>query len=92
MIEKSIQHQTQDSLQRNELLYMYQYDFRANHFKEICLSWLADMILNGAENGKHTGMILINLQKVFGALYHEIFLGKIKCIGFTEKIIKFSKY
>ena len=23
------------------------------------------MILNDAENGKHTGMILINLQKIF---------------------------
>ena len=24
-----------------------------------------DMILNGAENGKHTGMVLIDLQKAF---------------------------
>ena len=46
------------------------------------------MILNGAENGKHTGMILINLQKVFDALDHKILLNKIKCIGFSDKTIK----
>ena len=30
------------------------------------------MILNGAENEKHTGMILINLQKAFDTLDHAI--------------------
>ena len=46
------------------------------------------MILNGAENGKHTDMILINLQKAFDTLYNKILFDKMKCIGFSDKIIK----
>ena len=30
------------------------------------------MILNGAENGKHISMILINLHKTFDTLDHKI--------------------
>ena len=33
---------------------------------------LTDMILNGAWNGKHAGMILINLQKAFDTLNHTL--------------------
>ena len=88
VIGKSIHDQTQDHLQRNELLYSYQSGFRANHSTDTCLSQLTDMILNGAENGKHTGIILIDIQKVFDTLDHKILLQKIKCIGFLDKTIK----
>ena len=67
MIEKSIHDQTQDYIQRNEFN-----GFRANHSTDTCLSRLTDMILNGAKNGKYTGMILIDLQKAFDALDHKI--------------------
>ena len=46
------------------------------------------MILNGAENRKHTGMVLIDLQKTFNNLDHKILLEKIKCIEFSYKAIK----
>ena len=49
------------------------------------MSWLRKMILNGAENGKHTGMILIDLQKAFNTLHNQILLDKINGIGFSEK-------
>ena len=39
------------------------------------------MILNGAENGKHIGMILIHLQKAFDTLYH-----KMKSLGCLDDI------
>ena len=46
------------------------------------------MILNGAENRKHTGMVLIDLQKTFNNLDHKILLEKIKWIEFSYKAIK----
>ena len=45
-------------------------------------------VLIGVENGKHTGMILIDLQKAFDTLYHNILLNKMKCIGFSDKTLK----
>ena len=72
------------------MLCSYQSGFRANHSADTCLSQLTDMILNGAENEKkkHTGMILIDLQKAFDPLYHNFLLDKMKCIGFLDKKIK----
>ena len=69
-------------------MYIYRSGFRANHSTDICLSRLTDVILNGAENGKHTGIILIDLEKAFGTLDHTILLDKMKCIGFSDKTIK----
>ena len=46
------------------------------------------MILSDAENGKHSGMVLINLQNAFDTLDHTLLLEKIKCIGFSDKTTK----
>ena len=43
------------------------------------------MILNEAENVRQTGMILIDLQKVFDTLDHKILFDKMKPIGFSDK-------
>ena len=88
MTEKSIRDRMQDYLQRNKLLDSYQSGFRANHSTDTCLSQLTDMILNSAKNGKHTGMVLIDLQKAFGTIDHKILSDKMKCIGFSDKPIK----
>ena len=46
------------------------------------------MILNSAENGKHTLMILINLQMVFGTLEYKILSDKIKHMSCSDKATK----
>ena len=46
------------------------------------------MILNEAENVRQTGMILIDLQKVFDTLDHKILFDKMKPIGFSDKTTK----
>ena len=46
------------------------------------------MILNGADNGKHAGMILIDLQKAFDTLDQTILQEKLKFIGFSNKAIR----
>ena len=38
-------------------------------------------------SGKSTGTILINLQKVFDTLHHDILLNKIKYLGFKSKTL-----
>ena len=91
VIEQSIQNQTQDYLQKNVLLYSYQSGFRATNSTDTCLPQLTDMILNGAENGNYTGMISIDLQKAFDTLDHKILFAKMKCIGFSNKTINFTR-
>ena len=72
VLEKSIQNQTLNYSQRNGLLYIYQLGFRANHSTHKCLSRLTNMILKSAENRKHTGMLLNDLQRAFDTLDHKI--------------------
>ena len=88
VVQKWIHDQTQDYLQRNVLLYIYQSSFRANHSTDRCLSRLTDMLLIGAKNGKYAGMIFIDLRKAFDTLDQKILLDKIKCSGFSDKTIK----
>ena len=46
------------------------------------------MILNGNEKKKKTGLALIDIQRVFDTLDQKILLDKMKCIGFSDKTIK----
>ena len=46
------------------------------------------MILNGADNAKHSGIILIDLQQAFDTLNHTILLEKMNCIGFSNKTVR----
>ena len=64
VIKKLIHDQPQDHLQISELLYTYQSGFRAIHFTDTCLTQLSDMILNGAENEKYRGAILISFSLI----------------------------
>ena len=66
-------------------MHIYQSGFRAIHSTDTCLSWLTYVNLHDAKNGKHTGMILIDLQKAFDTLWNTILLDKMKCIGFQIK-------
>ena len=45
-----------------------------------------DNILKGFDEGLVTGMILIELQKVFETIDHEILLQKFKAIRFSKEI------
>ena len=65
LIEKIIHEQTQKYLSDHNILYKYQSGFRTNHSTDTCLSYLNDKILQGFDQGKITGMILIDLQKAF---------------------------
>ena len=46
------------------------------------------MIVEGAENEKHTGIFLIDLEKAFDTFDHKILLNNMKCIGFSDKATK----
>ena len=74
-------------LKGNNVLCNYQFGFRSNHLTNLCLSFLPDKILKGFDEGLLTGMILIDLQKAFNNINHEILFRKLKAMGFSEGCI-----
>ena len=84
VIKNIIHDQSSVFLNSRNLLYNYQSDFCKNHSTNFCLSFLNDKILNSFEQGLITGMILIDLQKTFGTIHHDILLQKIVCHWFLQ--------
>ena len=91
IIEKVIHDQTQRFLDKNDIIYRYQSGFRKFFSTDSCLSYLNNKIATGFESGLYTGMILIDLQKAFDTVNHNIVLKKIEFIGFSEKTTKWFK-
>ena len=91
VLEKIIHDQTQSFLRENELLYKFQSGFRSHHSTDFCLSYLTNKIMTGFDSGLLTGMVLIDLQKAFDTIDHDIVLIKMKYIGFSSETIKWFK-
>ena len=91
IIEKLIHKQTSSFLSNNELLYNYQSGFRKNHSTDSCLTFLHDKILKDFDKGLMTGMILVDLQKAFDTIDHDILLKKLSAIGFSNHTICWFK-
>ena len=93
IFEKVIYSQTTSFLEDNNILFTHQSGFRPKHSTESCLNHLCDRIIEGCDSGCHTGLILIDLQKAFDTINHEILLGKLRLMKFSECAIKwFESY
>ena len=76
VLERIVYDQVDNFLPQNNVLYNYQSGFRKNHSTDFCLSFLNDKILKGFDEGLFKGMILIDLQKAFDTINHQILPGK----------------
>ena len=54
----------------------------------VSFSFLTDKVLKEFNEGLLTGMILIDLQKTFDTIDHEVLLQKVKVIKFSKSTIK----
>ena len=63
-------------LTNNKFLYRHQLGFRQNHLTDTYFSYLTDKILTGFDSDLLTGIILIDLQKAFDTMNHNILLKK----------------
>ena len=80
-------------LSNNEILYNYQSGFRKNLSTYSCLTYLHDKIWKGSDKNLMTGMIPIDLQKVFDTIDHDVLLKKLSTIGFLNHTIgRFKSY
>ena len=80
-------------LTENSILYRHQSGFRKNHSTDTSLAYLTDKILTGFDSGLLTGMILIDLQKAFDTINHNILLRKMSALRFSDRSINwFQSY
>ena len=87
IIEKLMHKQTSSFISNNEILYSYKSRFWKNHLIDSCSTFLHDKILMGFDKGLMTGMMLIELQKTFDMIDHDILLKKLNAIGFSNHTI-----
>ena len=88
ILEKVIHDQTMEFVTKKNILYKFQSGFRKFHSTDSCLSYLQDKVAKGFDSGLLTGMILIDLQKVFDTVDHKILIEKLKCMGFSNDVTK----
>ena len=67
---------------------MYQSSFGTNHSTGLCLAQLTDFVSTEMNKQKHTGMILVDLQKAFVTLDHGVPLEKMKHFAFRISVTK----
>ena len=93
VFERVVLDQTEEFLSFNKILYDYQSGFRKNHSTDTWLSFLNDKILKGFDDDLVTGMILIDHQKAFDTINHDILLKKLSIISFSNHTVKwFQSY
>ena len=68
-------------LRENNILYDYQSGFRNSFSTDTCLIHLTDYIQNQVSKGKYTGLILLDLQKAFDTVDHDILCRKLGAMG-----------
>ena len=88
VFERVVLDQTEEFFTLNKILYDYQSGFTKNLSTDTCLSFLNDKILKGFDDGLVTGMILIDLQKAFYTINHDIIFKKLSIIGFSDHTVK----
>ena len=70
------------------MLYEFQSGFRRKFSTDTCLIHLLDYIRDNNSKGLFTGMIMLDLQKAFDTVDHEILCNKLGCMGVEAKWFK----
>ena len=81
ILEKAVFVQVDSYLRENNILYGYQSGFRNSFSTDTCLIHLTDYIKNQTSNGNYTGLVLLDLQKAFDTVDHDILCRKLGAMG-----------
>ena len=91
VLEKAVYKQLEKFLTSNNLMYEFQSGFRSSYSTDSCLIHLIDHIKSQTAKGLFTGMVLLDLQKAFDTVDHNILGEKLKVIG-VESVSWFKSY
>ena len=85
IIERVVFNQTQEFLQNRVVLFVAINNQSSGKIIQRTYSYLCDKVKKGFDSSLFTGMILIDLQKAFDTINHDILIMKMKYFGFFEK-------
>ena len=68
-------------LQKNNVLYQYQFGFRKNYSTSLALIEVVDSIIKHLDDSDIVVGIYLDLQKAFDTVNHEIYIAKMKNYG-----------
>ena len=91
ILEKAVFLQLNNYLVDNNLIYQFQSGFRGSYSTDTCLIHLQDHIRNQTAAGNYTGMILLDIQKAFDSVDHQILCNKLSAMG-VQSIEWFRSY
>ena len=81
ILEKAVHHQVDKYCRETRLLYIKQSGFRNNYSTSTCLVYLHDYIRSEVEKGKFIGMVMLDVQKAFDSVNHDLLCEKIRLAG-----------
>ena len=94
ILELAVYVQIEDYLNKKKLFYANQSVFRKFYFTDTCLIDLTDNIRANIANGNYVGMVLLDLQKAFDTVDHDILCRKLEAMGidFTDRFKSYLTY
>jgi hypothetical protein len=82
ILERHVKNHLMNFLNKYNLLYLLQSDFRLNHSCQTTLTFMIDRCLKAVDKGELIGAVFLDLAKAFDLLDHELLLQKLQNINF----------
>ena len=85
ILEKSVHMQIDKYCREHNIFYHLQSGFRSNYSTSTCLIYLHDYIRSEVANGNYVGMVMLDVQKAFDSVNHDMLCKKIELTGIDSQ-------